>query len=62
MGESTQGWIIAALGTYALLALFLNWDWFYDNYQTRRVVALIGRSGTRVLFLCTGLLIIVLGL
>lgn len=39
----------------------MDWEWFMNSRKGRRMVRLIGRRGARILYVCLGLFLIVLG-
>jgi hypothetical protein len=55
------GLVLVGLGAYSVGGAVFNWDFFFDNYQTRSVVNLLGRDGARVFAFGIGILVIVLG-
>ena len=55
------GFILAAFGVLLLAGAFFDWEWFMNNYKSRRLVRLIGRKGARIVYSIAGLVIVVFG-
>ncbi|MBQ8107975.1 MAG: immunity 17 family protein [Ruminococcus sp.] len=54
--------IIILVGVFILAAAYFEWDWFFNNYKARPIVALFGRNGARIFYGVLGGLFVVGGL
>ena len=57
-----MGLVFAALGLFSLMGAIKNWDWYFNNYKAKGVVAIFGRNGARVFYGILGIIFIVIGL
>ena len=42
--------MIVAFGAFLIAGAMLNWEWFMNNYKSRRLVELIGRNNARIIY------------
>ena len=56
-----MGWILAAMGSFAVVGATLDLDFFFEHRKARFFVNLFGRTGTRVFYFILGIAIVVLG-
>ncbi|MEO7477708.1 MAG: immunity 17 family protein [Lysobacteraceae bacterium] len=49
-------------GAFCIVAAFLDWDWFFNNWRARLFVNLFGRNGARVVYALMGVGLIVVGM
>ena len=55
------GLILVLAGLFSVAAALLDWDWFMNSRRVRFLVSIIGRTGTRILYGVTGVILTVLG-
>ena len=55
------GLLLIAGGAFAICGAIFDWDFFFNNYKARPIVALFGRNGARGFYFLLGMVIIVLG-
>ena len=53
--------MIVAFGAFLIAGAMLNWEWFMNNYKSRRLVELIGRNNARIIYGIVGGALIVAG-
>ena len=54
--------LFIAVGAFILTASIINWDWFFTSTKIQRVVNLLGRTGTRILYSIASLILIFYGI
>ncbi|VGO21392.1 immunity 17 family protein [Pontiella sulfatireligans] len=57
-----MGWILIAVGAFAMAGGICNWDWFMNDKKARLIVKVFSRDGARIFYGILGLLILVAGL
>ena len=48
-------------GLFSIAGGLFDWEWFMTNYRAAAFVRLIGRTGTRILYIVLGLILAGLG-
>lgn len=56
-----MGWVVAAVGVFAILGAVMDWEWFMTHRRARVLVRLFGRNGARVFYGLLGTALVVLG-
>ena len=56
-----MGLVSAAIGLFSLMGAIKNWDWYFNNYKARGLVAIFGRNGARIFYGILGVIFIALG-
>ena len=56
------GFLIIAVGAFAVAGGRSRWPWFWNNSRARRVVAVFGRRGAQTVYVVIGTLLIVTGI
>ena len=51
----------AAIGLFSLMGALKNWEWFFNNYKARGLVAIFGRNGARIFYGILGAIFILIG-
>jgi hypothetical protein len=62
MEMTLAGISFAGLGILMIVLTILDWDYLMNHPKSRVVTALVGRSGTRVLYALIGLIIVGAGI
>ena len=55
------GFLIAAVGLFALAGSMSRWPWFWNSGRARTVVDIFGRSGARTFYFVIGMFLVVTG-
>jgi hypothetical protein len=61
-GLNPIGYLIAAVGLFALAGGLSDWSWFWNNSRARRVTSAVGRRGGRIVYVTIGILLILMGI
>jgi hypothetical protein len=56
------GFVIAAVGLFAICGAVFDWDWFMNHYRARLFVWMFGRPGARIFYAILGTGFIILGM
>ena len=56
------GSILVLAGLFSMAAAVFNGDWFMNSRRVRFFVSIIGRTGTRILYGVTGVILTMLGI
>lgn len=56
------GLFIVAAGAVSICGAAFDWDWFINSRKARFFVAILGRTGARILYGILGTVIVVTGL
>lgn len=62
MTEQQISILVLACGFACIAGAVMNWNWFFENWQTKYIIRAIGRSMTRRLYGGLGVILVVLGL
>ncbi|MBN1514992.1 immunity 17 family protein [Candidatus Sumerlaeota bacterium] len=55
------GFIIIAIGLFAITGAVMDWDWYMEHRKARLVVKFFGRNGARIFYAVVGALFCVMG-
>ena len=55
------GLLIVAGGLFSICGAAFDWDFFINSRKARLFVAMFGRNGARIFYVCLGLFLVVLG-
>ena len=61
-GMNPIGFLIAALGVFALAGSVNCWRWFWRSGRARTVIDVFGPAGARTFYFLVGIFLIVTGL
>jgi hypothetical protein len=53
---------LVAGGLFSVCGAVFDWDFFFNNYRARPIVAMLGRTGARVFYALLGAAIMILGI
>ena len=56
-----MGWLIAAVGVFAITGAVMDWNWFMNNRRAWIFVKMFGRNGARVFYVLFGAALATLG-
>lgn len=59
--EAVIGSMFLTIGPFISLGGATNWDWWWQHEKTQRVVATLGKGGTRVFHILLGIAMFSLG-
>lgn len=63
MGNSLWGAILIVIfGIFCIICSIANWDWYFNHRKAQLFVSLFGRTGARIFYICTGVVLMVLGI
>ncbi len=54
--------IFILAGAFTVFCSVMNFDWYMNNRKARRLSAIIGRNGARILYIVIGVIIIIAGI
>ena len=54
--------VITVAGICVVFFAFKDYDWFMNHYKTAPFRAVLGRDGTRILYMLFGIVIFIMGL
>lgn len=57
-----SGILLTTVGLIVLAIAITDWGWIMDRPRAQRMIKLLGRSGTRLLYGALGVILLVLGI
>ena len=55
------GFLIAAVGLFAVAGSFSRWTWFWRSGRAKTVVDIFGHAGARTFYFVVGMILVVAG-
>ncbi len=57
-----MGWVLAAVGVFAICGATFEWGFFMNHRKARFLVSLFGRTAARIIYMALGAGLVVTGL